>query len=105
MAKSALVGGVLTVVVCDAELLPAIGSLVADVTLVSLVMVPAALAVTLIVMVALADAAIDPKLQGNPTHPPWLELTELTVIAAPEKVSETDTPVAGLGPLLVIVRV
>src|SRR6266436_2979639 len=102
MARSA---EAVTVVDADAVLLALFGSDSLPVTVALLVMGPAvAGAVALIVIVEPAPEASEPTLQV--TVPEALVQPELaeTKVTPAGKVSETVTPVAGLGPLLVTVR-
>ena len=106
MARSA---EAVTWVDADAVLLEAFGSGSLPLMVAVLVMVPAvAGAVTLIVIVALAPDASEPTAQVTVPEAlvqvPWEELAEPKVTPA-GRVSVTTTPVAGLGPLLVAVRV
>jgi hypothetical protein len=104
-ATSAFSCGEVTVVVADDELLAGFGSGSLAVTVAVLVMVPIVVGVTVIVLVALAPDASEPTLQVTVpallVHPALAE-PKVTVEGS---VSVTVTPVAGLGPLFLVVRV
>ena len=76
-------------------------------TVAVLVTVPTEVGVTVIVIEALAPEASEPALQVTVPEAlvqvPWEELAETNVTPA-GRLSVTVTPVAGLGPLLVAVR-
>jgi hypothetical protein len=105
IATSAFSGADDTLVVADDELLAVFGSGSFAVAVAVLVMVPIAVGVTVIVFVALAPDASEPTV--HVTVPETLVhpgLAELNVTVA-GSVSVTVTPVAGLGPLFLVLRV
>jgi hypothetical protein len=87
-------------------LLPLLGSFVVLATLALLLMVPVAVGVTTIEIVALPGKARLPTLQvtvpADGVHEPWLGVAE-TNVTLPGKVSVTVTADAAVGPLLVTV--
>ena len=105
MDMSAFSGAVVTLVVAEDELLAGFGSGSLAVAVAVLVMVPIIVGVTVIVVVALAPDASEPMLQVTVpaalVHPALAE-PKVTVEGS---VSVTVTPVAGLGPLFLVVRV
>jgi hypothetical protein len=94
-----------TVVVADAELLAGLGSASLAETVAVLVTVPAAVGVTTMVRVEEAPTARLPTLQLTVplalVHPDDAD----PKVTLPGRVSVTDTPLAGLGPLLVTTTV
>src|SRR4051794_25732912 len=101
-----MTGATLTVVLSDAVLFAAFGSLTAEETLALLASVPAAFGLTTSVTLATAPPAtrlpiwqitVVPKL-----HVPWLGVTEISATPA-GSVSATLTAVAVLGPALATV--
>src|SRR5438270_447345 len=101
-------GAGLTVVSSLAVLLSGFRSVSLAVTLAVLVMVPVVVGWTTIVTVAAAPPNMPPRLAVT-TPPdwltdPWLVVAETNVTPAGRE-SVATTPVASLGPLLVIVRV
>ena len=77
----------LTRVVSTALLLPGVGSGSSAATLVVLVIVPPASAVTVMVIDAVAPLLMVPKLHGNAPQPPCDEVMLVMVTLAPENVS------------------